>query len=78
VVLLATAASRAAAGSSACSLTRSSTTLRTVVHCWLLAERGDLEELGRRADAGDQAAAFALAGLLAERGDLEELGRRAC
>ena len=43
----------------------------------LLAERGDLEELRTRADAGDVDAALLLARLLAERGDLEELRARA-
>ena len=43
----------------------------------LLAERGDLDELRARADAGDRAAARRLAELLAERGDLDELRARA-
>ena len=43
----------------------------------LLAERGDLDELRARADAGDGDAAGRLAGLLAERGDLDELRARA-
>ena len=43
----------------------------------LLAERGDLDELRARADAGDEAAASRLAELLAERGDLDELRARA-
>ena len=43
----------------------------------LLAERGDLDELRTRADAGDVFAAGRLAELLAERGDLDELRTRA-
>ena len=43
----------------------------------LLAERGDLDGLRARADAGDRAAAVRLAGLLAERGDLDGLRARA-
>jgi hypothetical protein len=43
----------------------------------MLAERGDLEGLRARADAGDQEAAWRLAGMLAERGDLEGLRARA-
>jgi hypothetical protein len=39
----------------------------------LLAERGDLDRLRARADAGDSAAARRLAGLLAEREDLDGL-----
>ena len=39
----------------------------------LLAERGDLDELRARADAGDEDAAGQLAELLAERGDLDGL-----
>ena len=42
----------------------------------LLAERGDLDELRARADAGDGTPP-SLAGLLAERGDLDELRARA-
>jgi hypothetical protein len=38
----------------------------------LLAERGDLDELRARADAGDMNAADELADLLAQRGDLDE------
>ena len=37
----------------------------------LLVRRGDLDGLRARADAGDEDAAWALAGLLAERGDLD-------
>jgi len=37
----------------------------------LLAQRGDLDELRARADAGDRNAAWRLADLLAERGDLD-------
>ena len=40
------------------------------------AERGDVEELRARADAGEWAAARSLAELLAQRGDLEELRAR--
>ena len=43
----------------------------------LLRERGDLDELRARADAGDLSAATGLAGLLEERGDLDELRARA-
>jgi hypothetical protein len=43
----------------------------------LLADRGDLEGLRARADAGDGIAAFRLVKLLAERGDLEGLRARA-
>ena len=43
----------------------------------LLAERGDLDGLRARADAGDEAAAGRLAELLAERGDLDGLRARA-
>ena len=43
----------------------------------LLAERGDLDGLRARADAGDGDAARRLAGLLAERGDLDGLRARA-
>jgi hypothetical protein len=43
----------------------------------LLRDRGDVEELGVRADAGDLAAARELADLLGERGDVQELRRRA-
>ena len=43
----------------------------------LLAERGDLDGLRARADAGDGDAAGRLADLLAERGDLDELRARA-
>ena len=43
----------------------------------LLAERGDLDELRARADAGDGDAAKRLADLLAERGDLDGLRARA-
>ena len=43
----------------------------------LLAERGDLDGLRARADAGDRHAAGRLAGLLAERGDLDGLRARA-
>ena len=43
----------------------------------LLAERGDLDGLRARADAGDGYAAARLAGLLAERGDLDGLRARA-
>ena len=42
-----------------------------------LAERGDLDELRARADAGDKSAAYQLAVLLARRGDLDELRARA-
>ena len=42
----------------------------------LLAERGDLDGLRTRADAGDESAASQLARLLAERGDLDELRAR--
>ena len=38
----------------------------------MLAERGDLEELRARADAGDVYAAGELAELLARRGDLDQ------
>ena len=38
----------------------------------LLAERGDLDQLRSRADAGDQEIAWWLADLLADRGDLDE------
>ena len=41
----------------------------------LLAERGDLDGLRARADAGDGHAAMRLADLLAERGDLDEAER---
>ena len=41
----------------------------------LLAERGDLDELRARADAGDEDAAWRLAELLAERGDLDGAAR---
>ena len=41
----------------------------------LLAERGDLDELRARADAGDRYAARRLADLLAERGDLDGAAR---
>ena len=44
---------------------------------YLLARRGDLEELRARTDAGDVAAAPLLADLLAERGDVDELRARA-
>ena len=43
----------------------------------LLAERGDLDGLRARADAGDEDAAEQLAELLAERGDLDGLRARA-
>ena len=43
----------------------------------LLAERGDLDELRARADAGDGFAASQLAELLAQRGDLDGLRARA-
>ena len=43
----------------------------------LLAERGDLDGLRARADAGDEYAARRLADLLAERGDLDGLRARA-
>jgi hypothetical protein len=43
----------------------------------LLAERGDLDGLRARADAGDGDAAGRLADLLAERGDLDGLRARA-
>ena len=43
----------------------------------LLAERGDLDGLRARADAGDGDAAVRLADLLAERGDLDGLRARA-
>ena len=43
----------------------------------LLADRGDLDQLRARADAGDGAAAERLAELLADRGDLDELRARA-
>ena len=45
----------------------------------LLSQRGDLDELRARADAGDDngVAAWRLAGLLADRGDLDELRARA-
>jgi hypothetical protein len=42
----------------------------------LLAERGDLDGLHARADAGDQNAALRLADLLAERRDLDGLRDR--
>jgi hypothetical protein len=41
----------------------------------LLAQRGDLDGLRARADAGDGLAAPALAGLLADRGDPDEAGQ---
>ena len=46
----------------------------------LLVERGDLDGLRARADAGDEYATRELAGLLAEvrAGDLDEAGRRSC
>jgi hypothetical protein len=44
---------------------------------WLLAQRGDLDQLRARADAGDWRAALDLARLLAELGDLDELHARA-
>jgi hypothetical protein len=43
----------------------------------LRAERGEVEKLRARADAGDSRAASRLAGLLAERGQVEELRARA-
>ena len=43
----------------------------------MLAERGDLDELRARADAGDRFAALRLADLLAEQNDLDELRARA-
>jgi hypothetical protein len=43
----------------------------------LLAERGDLEKLRSRADAGDQPAAWHLADLLVKRGDPDGLRTRA-
>ena len=43
----------------------------------LLAERGDLDELRARADAGDGAAAMQLAVQLGNRGDLDQLRARA-
>ena len=43
----------------------------------LLRKRGNLDELRRRADNGDEAAPWRLAELLAERGDLDELRARA-
>ncbi|MBR8742281.1 NACHT domain-containing protein [Nocardiopsis sp. MG754419] len=43
----------------------------------LLAERGDLEELSARSDAGDWWSADRLASLLAEKGDLSALAERA-
>ena len=42
----------------------------------LLADRGDLDELRARTDAGDWSAAMRLARLLADRGDLDELRAR--
>ena len=42
----------------------------------LLAQRGELNELRTRADAGDMYAASRLAGLLAERGDFDGLRTR--
>jgi hypothetical protein len=42
----------------------------------LLAQRGDIDELRARADAGDPDAAGQLAGLLAERGDFDGLRTR--
>ena len=73
--------SRTAPGTGCCTATpsRSTVTPPTLAtrtppggwpSCWL--ERGDLEELRARADAGDEVAAVRLAGLLAERGDLDE------
>jgi len=43
----------------------------------LLAQRGDLDELRARTEAGDQYAARRLADVLAQRGDLDELRDRA-
>jgi hypothetical protein len=44
---------------------------------WVLAQRGDLEELRARADAGDEYAAERVIWLLAHRGDPDkETGRR--
>ena len=42
----------------------------------LLAERGDLDGLRARADAGDEYATRELADLLAQRGDLDGLRAR--
>jgi hypothetical protein len=43
----------------------------------MLADRGDLDGLCARTDAGDHEAAKRLAGMLADRGDLDELRTRA-
>ena len=43
----------------------------------MLAERGELDQLRDRADAGDGNAAWRLAGLLARHGDLDQLRVRA-
>ena len=43
----------------------------------VLADRGELDELRARADAGDSSATSRLAGILADRGELDELRARA-